>query len=168
MKNISIVKILTVVFLGLFALSANAQDKDLGDKEYVIIKDYKPVLAESNKISDSPEGDTAYSNPPKMDYTISPKILETNFEAGVIRAVKIKEEPIQKLYRSLAKLGIGSYRRICLHYGNVTIVTLGEVPVEKSHFKGISHRLSSAFALCRVCASGIIIEKIQDSPNESN
>ena len=101
--------ILAIVVLNLVALCSFAQDKELGDKEYVIVKDYKPVLAESNKISDSPDGDTSYSNPPKMNYEIAPKKLETNFEAGVIRAVKIKEEPIAKLYHSLAKLGLGSY-----------------------------------------------------------
>jgi len=86
MKKYLIIGILNLVWFYSFA-----QDKDLGDKEYVIVKDYKPVLAESNKISDTPDGDTA------------------NFEAGVIKAVKIKDEPIPKLYRSLAKLGLGNY-----------------------------------------------------------
>ena len=38
--------------------------EELGDKEYIIVKDYKPVLAESYKISDVPEGDTTTVNPP--------------------------------------------------------------------------------------------------------
>src|SRR6188472_1917395 len=104
MKKYLIIGILNLVWFYSFA-----QDKELGDKEYVIVKDYKPVLAESNKINDTPEGDTAYSNPPKMNYNMEPRKLETNFEAGVIKAVKIKDEPIPKLYRSLAKLGIGNY-----------------------------------------------------------
>jgi hypothetical protein len=129
--------ILSIVVLNLVAIYSFAQDKELGDKEYVIVKDYKPVLAESNKISDTPEGDTAYSNPPKMDYNIAPKKLETNFEAGVIRAVKIKEEPIPKLYRSLAKLGLGSYDTYTgeLFYNSLRSKT-GQVGVHLKHFSG--------------------------------
>gem|GEM_PF-2726537 len=128
---------LSVLILNLLAIYSFGQDKELGDKEYVIVKDYKPVLAESNKISDSPEGDTSYSNPPKMDYNIAPKKLETNFEAGVIRAVKIKEEPIQKLYRSLVKLGLGSYDTYTgeLFYNSLRSKT-GQVGVHLKHFSG--------------------------------
>ncbi len=127
--------ILSIVVLNLVALYSFAQDKELGDKEYVIVKDYKPVLAESNKISDSPEGDTSYSNPPKMNYNIEPKKLETNFEAGVIRAVKIKEEPIAKLYHSLVKLGLGSYNAYTgeLFYNSLRSKT-GHVGVHLKHF----------------------------------
>ncbi|MEO8085387.1 MAG: hypothetical protein ABI763_01130 [Bacteroidota bacterium] len=127
--------IISIVVLNLVAFYSFAQDKELGDKEYVIMKDYKPVLTESNKISDSPEGDTSYSNPPKMNYTIEPKKLETNFEAGVIRAVKIKEEPIAKLYHSLVKLGLGSYNAYTgeLFYNSLRSKT-GQVGVHLKHF----------------------------------
>lgn len=121
----------------MFCAYVSAQDKELGDKEYVIVKDYKPVLAESNKISDSPDGDTTFSNPPKMNYTITPKNLETNFEAGVIKAVKIKEEPIPKLYHSLAKLGLGNYDTYTgeLFYNSLRSKT-GQVGVHLKHFSG--------------------------------
>lgn len=126
-----------ILVLSLFAFGSFAQDKELGDKEYVIVKDYKPVLAESNKISDQPDGDTSYSNPPKMDYEVAPKKLETNFEAGVIRAVKIKEEPIAKLYHTLAKLGIGSYDTYTgeLFYNSLRSKT-GQLGVHLKHLSG--------------------------------
>ncbi len=126
--------ILSIVVINLIAFYSFGQDKELGDKEYVIVKDYRPVLAESNKISDSPEGDTAYSKAPNMDYNIAPKQLETNFEAGVIRAVKIKEEPIAKLYRTLAKLGIGSYDTYTgeLFYNSIRSKT-GQLGVHLKH-----------------------------------
>ena len=121
--------------LNLLGGYAFAQDKELGDKEYVIVKDYKPVLTESNKISDSPEGDTAFTNPPGMKYDIVSRKLETNFEAGVIRAVKIKDEPIAKLYRTLVKLGLGSYNAYTgeLFYNSVRSKT-GQVGVHLKHF----------------------------------
>jgi hypothetical protein len=107
----SVKKIVFAIFIIQFSIinGTRAQDKDLGDKEYIIVKDYKPVLAESYKISDSPETDSSSSTPPAMTYSITPKRIETNFEAGVIKAVTLKDEPITKLYRNLVKLGLGNY-----------------------------------------------------------
>jgi hypothetical protein len=123
--------------LNLLWLCSVAQDKDLGDKEYVIVKDYKPVLAESNKISDTPDGDTASSNPPKMNYNMAARKLETNFEAGVIKAVKIKDEPLPKLYRSLVKLGLGNYNTYTgeLFYNTIRSKT-GQAGLHLKHFSG--------------------------------
>jgi len=111
--------------------------KDLGGQEYVIIKDYKPVLAESSKISDTPEGDTTASVAPKMEYNPEPKKLETNFEAGVIKAVKIKDGPIAKLYPTLLKLGIGNNTT---YYGELFYNSLrsktGQFGVHLNHLSG--------------------------------
>jgi hypothetical protein len=102
--------LLFILLSSLFnCLPAKAQEKDLGDKEYIIVKDYKPVLAESVKISDLPDADSSSSTPSVLSYKIAPKKIETNYEAGVIKAVKLKDEPISKLYRNLVKLGIGNY-----------------------------------------------------------
>ncbi|MBK6444788.1 MAG: hypothetical protein IPF81_05610 [Bacteroidetes bacterium] len=83
--------------------------EELGDKEYIIVKDYKPVLAESYKISDVPEGDTTTVNPPVMKYKAVSKKVETNYETSTIKAVKVTDEKLPKLYRNLVKLGIGNY-----------------------------------------------------------
>lgn len=83
--------------------------EDLGDKTYIVVKDYRPILAESSKISDSPEGDTSSTNPPEMTYSIRSQKAETNYETSTIKAVKIKDEPLAKLYRSYIKLGLGNY-----------------------------------------------------------
>jgi hypothetical protein len=120
-----------------FCISSYAQQKDLGGQEYVIIKDYKPVLAESYKISDTPEGDTTTAVAQKMDYNPEPQKLETNFEAGVIKAVKIKDEPIPKLYPALLKLGIGNNTT---YYGELFYNSLrsktGEFGVHLNHLSG--------------------------------
>ena len=83
--------------------------EDLGDKTYIVVKDYRPILAESSKISDSPEGDSSSTNPPEMTYSIRSQKVETNYETSTIKAVKIKDEPLTKLYRSYLKLGLGNY-----------------------------------------------------------
>ena len=105
-------KLLTGLILILtLPLLVNGQEEkeNLGDKEYVIIKDYKPVLGESFKISDSPEGDTSTSTPPPLDYSIRPLKMTSDYELSTIKAVKIKDEQLAKLYRSYLKLGIGNY-----------------------------------------------------------
>ena len=130
-------KYLIIVILNFVSFCVFAQDKDLGDKEYVIVKDYKPVLAESNKISDTPDGDTASSNAPKMNYDMAARKLETNFEAGVIKAVKIKDEPLPKLYRSLVKLGLGNYNTYTGEFFYNTIRSkTGQAGVHLKHFSG--------------------------------
>ncbi len=134
-------KIIFTIFIiqsSLFnGLKVLAQEKDLGDKEYIIVKDYKPVLAESFKISDSPEADNTSSTPPALNYNITPKKIETNYEAGVIKAVKLKDEPISKLYRSLVKLGIGNYST---YYGELFVNSLrsktGSLGLHLKHFSG--------------------------------
>ena len=91
------------------AVVAQQEKGDLGDKEYIIVKDYRPVLAESAKISDTPEGDTSTFTAPPMQYNLRSKKAETNYETAVIKAVKVKDEPLPKLYRSLVRGGVGNY-----------------------------------------------------------
>jgi len=130
-------KYLIIGILNLFCLTVYAQDKDLGEGDYIIIKPYKPELAESNKISDTPQGDTASSNAPKMTYDVAPRKLETNFEAGVIKAVKIKDEPLPKLYHSLVKLGLGNYNTYTGEFFYNTIRSkTGQAGVHLKHFSG--------------------------------
>lgn len=101
-------RILLLLAIPLQAL-AQQEKGELGDKEYIIVKDYRPVLAESAKISDSPEGDTALFTPPPMQYNLRSRKAATNYETAVIKAVKVKDEPLPKLYRSLLRGGIGNY-----------------------------------------------------------
>src|SRR5258706_593615 len=86
-----------------------AQTKDLGEQQYVVVKDYKPVLAESFKISDAPGKDTSTSTPPSLTYSIASHPAPSSLEVSPIKPVKIKDESISKLYHSLAKIGVGNY-----------------------------------------------------------
>ncbi|MCX6291121.1 MAG: hypothetical protein NT126_05095 [Bacteroidetes bacterium] len=131
-----------IIFLFLipysFLLSTMAYaQENLGDKEYIIVKDYKPVLAESFKISETPEADTTSSMPPSLHYSITPKKIETSYEAGVIKAVKLKDEPISKLYRNFLKLGLGNYSTF---YGELFMNSLrsktGSIGLHLKHFSG--------------------------------
>jgi hypothetical protein len=130
-----------ILFLGvcLSVLSASAQVEkdDLGDKEYIIVKDYKPVLAESYKISDSPEGDTTTYSAPPLNYKFRAKIAETSYETATIKAVRVKDEALAKLYRNLVRLGIGNYTK---YSGELYINSLrskkGALGLSARHFSG--------------------------------
>ncbi len=119
------------------AVPVNAQEKDLGNGIIETVKPYKPVLSESFKISDTPDADTSSSNPSRLNYNVTPKKIETNYEAGVIKAVRLKDEPITKLYRSLLKLGIGNYST---YYGELFVNSLrsktGSLGLHLKHFSG--------------------------------
>jgi hypothetical protein len=96
--------------LPLFAVAQQQEtERDLGNKEYVIVKDYKPVLAESSKISDMPEGDTSTVDALPQNYAFESRKAETLYETSAIKAVKIKDEPLPKLYRAYLKAGGGNY-----------------------------------------------------------
>ncbi|MBP6333997.1 MAG: TonB-dependent receptor [Bacteroidia bacterium] len=123
------------------AASVSAQQvkekDDLGDKEYIIVKDYKPVLAESYKISDSPEGDTATYSAPPLNYKLKAKQAETSFETATIKAVRVKEEALAKLYRNFVRLGIGNYTK---YSGELYVNSLrskkGALGLSAKHFSG--------------------------------
>lgn len=101
---------LLLLFAIPFLLVAQQPVKEnLGDKEYVIVKDYKPVLGESLKLSETPEGDTSSSVPPVLEYDVRAKKASADYEASVIKAVSIKDEQLAKLYRTYVRLGIGNY-----------------------------------------------------------
>jgi hypothetical protein len=118
-------------------LFAQKEKENLGDKEYIIVKDYKPVLGESYKISDLPEGDTSSATPPAMDYTIRSKKLSSEYEAGTIKAVKIKDEQLSKLYRTYVKLGMGNYTTYAGDlYVNALRSKKGAAGISLNHFSG--------------------------------
>lgn len=126
-----------VFSLGSSVSKAQEKKEDLGDKEYIIVKDYKPVLGESVKISDSPADDTTSSNPPTLTYDVRPKKASTEYETATIKAVKIMDEKLAKLYRTYIKLGIGNYTT---YYGDLYVNALrskkGTVGLALNHHSG--------------------------------
>jgi hypothetical protein len=123
---------------GQFVFSQKVKEKeDLGDKEYIIVKDYKPVLAESYKISDVPEGDTSTYTAPVLSYKLETKKAETTYETATIKAVRVKDEALNKLYRNLVRLGIGNYTK---YSGELYVNSLrskkGALGLRARHFSG--------------------------------
>ncbi|MEO8146743.1 MAG: hypothetical protein ABI723_03845 [Bacteroidia bacterium] len=98
----------SILALILFPFALNAQQKE-GElnNDITVVKGYKPILAEARKISDSPTADTASFEVPKLTYNIDPKPLPSAYNISPIKAVKIKDENIKKLYRGYFEGGYG-------------------------------------------------------------
>ena len=129
---------LSLLLAGLSGFAQQGKEKeDLGDKEYIIVKDYKPVLAESYKISDVPEGDTSTYTAPPLNYKLETKKAETNYETATIKAVRVKDEALTKLYRNLVRLGIGNFTK---YSGELYINSLrskkGSLGLSAKHLSG--------------------------------
>ncbi|MFM7217503.1 MAG: hypothetical protein ACKO1U_05750 [Bacteroidota bacterium] len=109
----------TSIRIAVFGLSllipslAFSQDpgRDLDGKEYIIVKDFKPTLSESRKVTGSPSGDTTTFRPAVMEYPFIARKADTYYETAAISAVKIKDEPLAKLYRCYLKAGGGNYSK---------------------------------------------------------
>lgn len=130
-------KIVTIILLCLPSFIFGQEKKDLGDDEYIVVKAYEPVLIESFKISDTPEGDTSTTTPPLMEYNIRPKKADAEFETSVIKAVNIKDEQLAKLYRSYIKLGLGNYTTYSGDlYVNALRSKKGALGLALNHFSG--------------------------------
>lgn len=104
-----VINALLIFSLPLLLTAQTKEKENLGDKNILIVKGYKPVLGESYKISESPDGDTVTASPPEMMYTVRSTRAVTDYEPGTIKAVRIKDESLEKLYRSYVKLGLGNY-----------------------------------------------------------
>src|SRR5690242_4319499 len=107
MKNL--LMLCSTAILLMMVSTASVAQSNLGEKQDVLVTGYKPVLAESFKISDAPEKDTSSSVPPALKYSISSHAAATTLELSPVKPVKIKDESISKLYHSLAKVGLGNY-----------------------------------------------------------
>ncbi len=112
MKNKSLIGFLA---LGLCFYSAKAQqnppqDKNVYNESVIVVGGYQPVLLDVfRKINENPFiFDTVYKTP-ELNYQFNQKQYHSIFKPEPIKAAKIVGEPIPRLYRNYAKLGMGTY-----------------------------------------------------------
>ncbi|NNC84473.1 MAG: hypothetical protein HKN75_00225 [Bacteroidia bacterium] len=86
-----------------------AQDEDdLGNETVNVIKAFEPTLRDSKKIGDVPSGDTSTAKVPTLSYDIQPNGIVPAFNITPIKAFKLKENTISKLYNGYVKAGYGT------------------------------------------------------------
>jgi hypothetical protein len=79
------------------------------DKEIVVVKPYEPVLSDAHKINLLPGIHDTATIKPIFTYVISPRKYETEYDIKPIKAATLVAEPLEKLYKSYLKLGVGNY-----------------------------------------------------------
>ncbi len=96
-----------ILFCGISICKAQKNEKDLGDETIVIDKGYKPMLAEGEKISESPKNDTTLVQTPVMKYEVSNVQSETKYIINPVKPLRVRDEYIKELYRGFVKAGYG-------------------------------------------------------------
>lgn len=75
-----------------------------------VITSFQPTISDAYKINDNPVIiDSAVKAPPLLVYSVFPKQVTTLFTVEPIKPAVMVGEPLNKLYRSLLKLGMGTY-----------------------------------------------------------
>jgi len=88
----------------------------LTEDTFRIVKAYKPILIDANKIENNPSIDDSWKPETKVKYSFMNKQIPVSFETEPIKAARIKGEPLVKLYNGYVKAGVGN-----------ALVPLGEV-----------------------------------------
>jgi hypothetical protein len=88
------------------------------NEEIVIISDWIPPLTKSFKIDENPQIIDTVLPTPDYNYPMIPKVLNFDFKPELIKPAKMRVlEPLDKLYKGYARVGVGP----------ITVMPLGEL-----------------------------------------
>jgi len=100
----------------LFALSISYSTQAQSDKDdlpdslrFTIRKDYRPVARDAKKILARPEVKHDTASLPNVNYSVLIKTKEITYKAEPLKAAKLSNEPLAKLYNGFIKAGFGNY-----------------------------------------------------------
>jgi hypothetical protein len=109
------------MLIPVFSVTAVAQQKQLDSTEFVYSGQYKPSVADVNKMNASPVVIDSTPKIPVTPYSIRSKKINTEFGVEPIVPAQMVGEPLTKLYNSLVKIGMGNYTT---PYGELWVNTL--------------------------------------------
>ncbi|HSV88195.1 MAG TPA: hypothetical protein VLH61_06090 [Bacteroidales bacterium] len=101
--------ILPVGFLFCLGLADVIGQRPLDIEEIRVVAPYKPAIGEATKIMSNPQFDETPIAKPSFQYTINPLKMATSFEIEPITAVRMRGEPLDRLYRGHFRAGMGTY-----------------------------------------------------------
>ena len=106
-------QLISYILVGAFffgsTVSVLAQNLLPDSLRFTIRKDYRPVARDAKKILSRPEVKHNTTELPKIEYSVIPKVKEVSYEAEPLKAAKLSNEPLAKLYNGFAKVGFGNY-----------------------------------------------------------
>ncbi|MBN2214077.1 MAG: hypothetical protein JW723_07525 [Bacteroidales bacterium] len=103
-ENILLFTAVTAILVSSGHLSAQQISRDV-----VVVKPYEPALSDAYKISPLPRIEDSAAVSPTFDYSILPLKINAPFVLKPINAAKMIGTPLERLYNSYIKLGIGNY-----------------------------------------------------------
>lgn len=78
-------------------------------KEIYVVSSYKPTLVDAEKISSMPSITDTMKLETQIDYTLLPSRIKTDYSPRTIKPAKMVGTPLDKLYKSYLRLGLGNY-----------------------------------------------------------
>ena len=110
MKNKSYLVIFSVLC---FTWTSQAQVKRSGKEDtlktrIVTVFDYKPTVSDAKKLAESPSTIDTVLPKPQARFSFDTRQLTTSYTPDSIRAAKMKGEPLDPLFRSFVKGGLGN------------------------------------------------------------
>ncbi|MBI2720648.1 MAG: hypothetical protein HYX39_00590 [Bacteroidetes bacterium] len=92
-------------FLILSFVSVSFSQTGINDINYGVKSDFEPTIKDAIKFADLPEIKDTVKQIENIKYGIASKPMFPKYEAQLIGAAKMKNEPLPKLYHSLLKIG---------------------------------------------------------------
>jgi len=103
----------TICAVLLLAGVSIAQEDTLQGGSVLIVKDYEPTISDATKLNGSPEiYDSLQLKKEEVKYSPLNKTIESSFTPSKLKAARLKGEPLDKLYNSYARLGVGAYATV--------------------------------------------------------
>lgn len=127
--------LIAVLLLGYVAM-VMGQTGPMKDIELKATSEFEPTIKDAIKLGDLPEIKDTVKKIANINYGITSTPLVSKYEVIPIDAAKMQNEPLAKLYRSLLKIGMGTYTT---PYGEFWINSLRTREVAYGvHFKHLS------------------------------
>lgn len=99
--------LLVVLLVVLYSLAGLAQEQGLEELNYTAPSTFSPTIRDAHKFSDLPEIKDSVNRLGNIKYGITSRPFFPKYEVQKIEAAKIQNEPLNKLFHSLLKVGYG-------------------------------------------------------------
>ncbi|MEI6487670.1 MAG: hypothetical protein WCP52_01840 [Bacteroidota bacterium] len=108
-KHLLKIDIGVALFMSFLSNNSFSQTRSLDSNIVISIGEYRPTVADANKINENPFVVDSTQKLPVKGYSISSQKINTGFDVTPIPAAQMVGEPLTKLYNALVKLGFGNY-----------------------------------------------------------
>ena len=97
--------LICLLAIGYAAVSFAQNDNGLNDLNYQAQSEFQPTIKDAIKFSDVPEIKDSVKRIANINYGITDVVMTPKYQVQAIQEAKLQNEPLQKIYHSLLKLG---------------------------------------------------------------